>query len=328
MRFRSKLIQLAPHEPETGDDGFKNDVLQGLRQRPKWLDAKYFYDATGSTLYDEICELPEYYPYRTELSILPAITAELRQGDDIHEIVEFGAGSLHKIRILLAGIDTVRRFVPIDISAAHLDAACAQLMAEFAGVDIRPLASDFTAIRALPENTGLQAGAGRIGFFPGSTIGNFGPAEALELLQNFRAVLGPGARLLIGVDRKKAASLLHRAYNDERQITARFNLNLLHRINRELGADFDPAGFEHYAFYNPAQGRVEMHLVSKAPQQVRVAGCVFHFERGESIHTENSYKYSDTEFRRMAHSAGWTIAKRWTDPDELFTVYLLQHAGH
>lgn len=302
------------------NEDFRNHVLQGLGRQQKRLDSKYFYDAAGSALYDEICRLPEYYPFRAELSILPAAAAELSAGAP-SEIVEFGAGSLLKIKILLRGIGTVRRYFPIDISAAHLAAACRQLRAEFATVEVHPVADDFTQLPELPENPGP---GGRMGFFPGSTIGNFGPAEAARLLREFRCVLGEGATLLIGVDRKKAAGLLHPAYNDARNITARFNLNLLRRINRELAADFDPEGFEHYAFYNPAPGRVEMHLVSKRRQQVCIAGHAFNFERGESIHTENSYKYSHTEFSSLAESSGWEVARRWTDGDGLFAVYLLK----
>lgn len=301
------------------EDDFRNHVLWGLGREQKRLDSKYFYDAAGSALYDEICRLPEYYPFRAELSILPAAAAELSARAP-SEIVEFGAGSLLKIKILLRGIGTVRRYIPVDISAAHLAAACRQLRAEFAQVEVHPIADDFTRLPELPEN---PAPGGRMGFFPGSTIGNFGPEEAAALLREFRSALGEGASLLIGVDRKKAAALLHPAYNDARNVTARFNLNLLRRINRELAADFDPEGFEHYAFYNPALGRVEMHLVSRRRQRVRVADRVFEFEPGESIHTENSYKYSHTQFGRMAESSGWEIARRWTDSDGFFAVYLL-----
>lgn len=323
MRARSEPVTLAESGPlrtRSGSDEFRADVLRGLSRQQKCLDSKYFYDAAGSALYDEICGLPEYYPFRAELSILPTVAAALSTRG-ISEIVEFGAGSLFKIKTLLAGIGTVRRYLPIDISAAHLAAACRQLREEFVGIGVLPIADDFTQLPELPENPGPGS---RLGFFPGSTIGNFGPEDAARLLREFRYALGQGARLLIGVDRKKPAGSLHRAYNDARNVTARFNLNLLRRINRELAADFDPDGFEHYAFYNPSQGRVEMHLVSKSRQEARVGGHVFRFERGESIHTENSYKYSHTEFSRMAQSAGWQIAEKWSDRDDFFSVYLME----
>jgi dimethylhistidine N-methyltransferase len=324
VHVRPNPVNLAINE--TGNN-FLDDVLEGLQQKPKRLDAKYFYDETGSELYDEICRLPEYYPYRAELSILPSVAEELST-NDIHEIVEFGAGSLHKIKALLSGIQTVRRFIPIDISAEHLNNACRQLRVEFGQIDILPLVGDFAQLRELPQHPRSKPeGDDRLGFFPGSTIGNFGPAEATDLLQRFRFVLGEGAQLVIGVDQKKAAGLLHHAYNDAQDITASFNLNLLRRINRELQADFDIEWFEHYAFYNPLHGRVEMHLVSKARQKVRVADHVFTFERGESIHTENSYKYSQAEFRRMAENAGWKIKKSWVDENDLFAVYLIKNFG-
>jgi dimethylhistidine N-methyltransferase len=220
---------------------------------------------------------------------------------------------------MLSGIKTVRRFIPVDISAAHLDQACWQLRSEFSRIDICPIMADFTRLQELPE----KSESGRLGFFPGSTIGNFSPADAVDLLKRFNRVLGEGARLLIGVDQKKDASRLHRAYNDAQNVTARFNLNLLRRINRELDADFDLSRFEHYAFYSPMQTRVEMHLVSKIRQKVRVAGCVFRFERGESILTEYSYKYSPSSFRRIAEASGWKIEQRWTDSENLFSVYLM-----
>lgn len=318
MYARSKTVNLVKNEPDRSE--FHDDVLRGLSQKQKQLDAKYFYDEAGSELYDEICRLSEYYPYQAELSILPAVADELSMDYPI-EIVEFGAGSLLKIKTLLAGIKTIRRFIPIDISAEHLDRSCRQLQTEFGSIDILPLVSDFTRLQKLPESPGFKGG--RIGFFPGSTIGNFGPVEAIDLLRKFRVALGEGAKLIIGVDQKKSVSLLHRAYNDERNITARFNLNLLRRINRELQANFDLDGFEHYAFYNPSYGRIEMHLVSKARQDVRVAGRIFRFEYGESIHTENSYKYSQAEFQRMAENAGWNLEKRWVDKNNLFAVYLM-----
>jgi dimethylhistidine N-methyltransferase len=312
------LMQTATLPPV--DDDFRDHVLWGLGLERKRLDSKYFYDAAGSALYDEICNLPEYYPFRAELAILPEVARELR-ADAVSEIVEFGAGSLLKVKVLLSGIGAVRRYLPIDISAAHLTAACRQLRAGFAALGVHPVAEDFTRLPGLPENPGPGS---RLGFFPGSTIGNFGPEAAARLLREFRDLLGAGARLLIGVDCKKDAGLLHRAYNDSQGVTARFNLNLLHRINRELAADFDPENFEHYAFYNPAPGRVEMHLVSRIRQQARVAGRVFGFERGESIHTENSYKYSRAEFESLAGISGWEIARSWTDPDARFAVYLMR----
>ena len=306
---------------ESAGDSFLNDVLQGLGRKQKSLPSKYFYDDAGSRLFDEICGLVEYYPYHTELCMLPEIgrgLAELFKGN--LDIIEFGAGSLVKIRLLLEHLNGIRHYVPVDIAGDYLRRAALELDNDFSNIEVTPIEADFTNPIELPEN---DIGVIRMGFFPGSTIGNFSPSQAVSLLDGFRKSLGKGAWLLIGVDMKKSPSILYRAYNDAAGVTARFNKNLLLRINRELDGTFDVNNFEHYAFYNIQQWRVEMHLVSLVEQKVLVNGVRFSFRCGESIHTENSYKYSSDEFSELALRAGWKIEREWQDADHLFSHYLL-----
>lgn len=307
------------HNPDFLDQ-FADDVLSGLSQPQKRIPSKYFYDSTGSRLFDQICDLDEYYPYRTELSLLPQITQEINSL--IHQpvdVVEFGAGSLVKIRLLLQRLEHIRTFVPIDIAGEHLHKACDLLKHEFKEKTIVPIVGDFTRTVNLPSHLKLP----RLGFFPGSTIGNFSPTEAQVFLANAKKTLGSEAQLLIGVDSKKDPDRLHQAYNDHRGITAAFNLNLLHRINRELNGDFDTDAFYHYAFYNPQQGRIEMHLISRKDQVVNLCNTQFRFSEGESIHTENSHKYTTAEFSQLAGKAGWKIRNSWADEQQLFRVHLL-----
>lgn len=299
---------------------FHEDFVAGLRERriaPKW-----FYDAEGSRLFERICELPEYYPTRTELALLDRHADEFaaRIGPGA-EIVEFGAGASVKVRLLLQALESPRRFVPVDISGEHLAEAAAALRADFPGLAVEPLAADFTASLALPPPVGR-----RIGFFPGSSIGNFEPDEACALLARFRRWLDGGA-LLIGVDLIKEPALLHAAYNDARGVTAAFNLNLLARANRELGAGFDLSAWAHAAFYHPPLRRIEMHLVSRRRQAVCVAGEVFEFDEGDSLHTENSYKYSVDGFRALARRAGFEPGPVWTDAARRFSLHWLEPAG-
>lgn len=305
-------------------DEFRRDVVAGLSKRQKSLPCRYFYDDRGSVLFEQITELPEYYPTRTEAAILTASAAEMvADVPDRAVLVEFGSGSSRKTELLLRHLAGLRAYVMIDVSAGALDDARQRLERTFPLLDVRPIVADFAYPVALAPD--LLA-APKIGFFPGSTIGNLGPPEAQRLLRLFRAVLSPGGRLIVGVDLKKDASVLHAAYNDAAGVTAAFNLNLLARINRELEADFDLAAFAHTALYNARDGRVEMHLVSRKRQSVRVGGCVFDFAEGESIHTENSYKYSIDQFRALAASAGWTPREVWTDPGQLFSVHELVSA--
>lgn len=321
--FQAMDFNLAPLTPVV-DRSFADDVLHGLALPQKQLQAKYFYDQQGSDYFDQICQLPEYYPYQTELDLLPKVATDLASTFTADcTIVEFGAGSLVKIKPLLSAISSIRQFIPIDISGIHLEMACQQLQSDFPDLSVMPVVGDFCFPVKLPQLCHQQ----KIGFFPGSTIGNFCPAQAASFLKNARFTLGPDSCLLIGVDTKKSPLYLHRAYNDAAGITAKFNRNILSRINRELGANFSPAKFEHYAFYNAGQGRVEMHLVSTSEQVVDVLGSSVAFAAGESIHTENSYKYTPDEFCQLALSAGWQVERTWLARQDLFATYLLRNRG-
>jgi dimethylhistidine N-methyltransferase len=304
-------------------DGFRADVIAGLSAHNKAIPAKYFYDTEGSRLFDAITELPEYYPTRTETALLKTHAAEITQiaGPDA-AVVEFGAGSLAKARILLGALENPRIYVPIDLSADYLLAATAALNQDFAHLDVKPVIADFTQPVHLP----LRADADIVGFFPGSTLGNFERRDAKLFLRRAARTLGHGSLLLIGVDTKKDRAVLERAYNDTQGITAAFNLNLLARINRELDGDFDLSMFAHRAFYNERRGRIEMHIESLRDQTVRIGRHAFAFARGETMHTENSYKYAPEEFMALAACAGWSLEKFWTDDRELFAVYLLRAA--
>ena len=308
--------ELPPGAPPRVTD-FEREMLVALSTRPKCISPKYFYDAAGSRLFDRICDLPEYYPTRTEVDLLARhareMTALFGPGADL---VEFGAGSVTKVRLLLDAWEHPGRFIPVDISAEHLADASAQLRRDYPGLQVIPLAADFTRPLALPPHTR------RIGFFPGSSIGNLGPIAAVRFLrQALQSVLGGG--LLIGVDLVKQPARLHAAYNDSAGVTAAFNRNLLVRANLELGAGFDVHAFDHYAFYEPVQQRVEMHLVSRRAQTVCVAGRAFEFAEGESLHTENSYKYTIDGFRQLARRAGFMPGAVWTDDERLFSVHWL-----
>ena len=280
------------------DPVFLADVLDGLSLPQKTIPAKYFYDLAGSCLFDEITRLPEYYPTRTELSILRDQAAEIgRLAPDGAAVIEFGAGSSEKIRVLLDALPGVASYVPVDVSGDFLQAEAERLRADRPGLAVLPVVGDFTRRVVLPD---AIAGQPRIGFFPGSTIGNFEPEMAGWLLGRFAELLGPGALLVLGVDLVKNVAVLDAAYDDAAGVTARFNLNLLSRINRELGADFDLEGFRHRAGFHRDRSRVEMHLVSTQDQDVLIAGERIHFQAGETIHTENSYKYTPDAFGRLA----------------------------
>ena len=307
----------------SGRDAFLADVLAGLRMPRKELPCKYFYDATGSQLFNAICEQPEYYPTRTELAIMrahaPEMGAKLGAGC---QVVEYGSGSSVKTRYLLKHLPRPVVYVPVDVSAEHLMRAASGVRALFPELDVSPVVADFTRPFPLPPTAAPVAR--RIVYFPGSTVGNFTPPRARDVLRGIAELGGPGGALLIGVDLKKDVEVLDRAYNDAAGVTAAFNLNLLARINRELGADFDLLKFRHKAHYNAEFGRVEMHLVSLVAQSVRVAGNVILFAAGETIHTENSHKYTLAEFRTLAGRAGLTRAQVWTDPAGLFSVQLFE----
>ena len=301
---------------------FLQDVLDGLGRPRKTISAKYFYDLEGSRLFEEITRLPEYYPTRTELSILSsradAIAALVPDGATI---VEFGAGSTEKIRILLRALPRLAAYVPVDVSGEFLAAEAARLRADMPDLEVLPVTGDFTGPIRLPAGLGTRS---LVGFFPGSTIGNFEPEMAGDLLARFAELLGPGALLVIGVDLVKDNAVLDAAYDDAAGVTARFNRNLLVRINRELGADFDLDAFAHRAFFDRAKSRIEMHLVSRRDQVVRIAGHEIAFRAGETIHTENSYKYTPASFEALAARAGWSRAELFGDAEGLFAVFVLR----
>ena len=317
--------QVADVEDRSPDlDEFRAAVLEGLSRPQKCLPTKFLYDSEGSRLFEEITRLDEYYLTRTEEELLQGARGELAELIGMKaQLIEFGAGSLQKVRILLGAMDRPAAFVPIDIAHDHLVDAARALGREFPQVAIRPLVADF----AMPLNPALLAGldgARRVAFFPGSTIGNFSPADAATFLTKVARMVGPGGDLLIGVDTKKDPDILFRAYNDSRGVTAAFNRNLLVRINRDLGADFVPARYRHWAPYNDAEGRVEMYLVAEGAQSVSVSGQVVTFADGERIHTENSYKYGIDEFLALARSSGLHPLRTWTDAQELFSVHYLR----
>lgn len=309
-------------EPFSGDvDDFAANVLAGLSKQRKSLPSRFFYDARGSELFEKITRLPEYYPTRTETAILEAHAAEIV--DSVPEggvLVEFGSGSSLKTEILLKELPGLSAYAPIDVSQSALRDAEVRLAARFPDLKVCPILGNFFRAASLPAHI---ARCDKTGFFPGSTIGNFEPRDAVRLLGYFRAVLSPGGRLIVGVDLKKDARTLVSAYDDSAGITAAFNLNLLARINRELEGTFDLDAFQHKALYNAKEGRIEMHLESTRDQEVRIVGRRFHFRAGERIHTENAYKYSIGEFQDLARSARWLPRRVWTDRDEQFSVHEL-----
>jgi dimethylhistidine N-methyltransferase len=302
------------------DRRFRADVLAGLALPQKRLPAKYFYDAVGSRLFERITELPEYYPTRTELGILrthaPAMAARC---GPCCLLVEPGAGALTKVRLLLDRLERPAGYVPVDVSGEHLHAAAVELAEAYPELEVVPVVADFTRsfeVPAIPT-------ARRVVYFPGSTIGNFDPPEADALLRRFAWLAGTGGGLLLGVDLRKDPAVIERAYNDAAGVTAAFNRNILTRINRELGADFDLSMFRHHAFYNAAESRIEMHLVSTRAQRVRLGGATFEFRAGESIHTENSYKYDVVELAPRAAACGLRLEQTWTDARNDFAVLYL-----
>jgi len=303
-------------------DHFAHDLIAALSCAPHSISPKYFYDAPGSQLFDRICKLPEYYPTLTELGILERHVDEIAElMGPAAELVEFGAGSLQKARLLLDAMDAPARYLPIDISGDHLAEAARALVRDYPLLQVQPLVADYTATLTLPAK--LQNAGQRIGFFPGSTIGNFTPDEALRFLRMAAQVLQGGA-LLLGADLIKDPAILHAAYNDAQGVTAAFNLNLLARANRELGADFDLTQFAHSAFYNPPHQRIEMHLMALQHQLVRVCGRSFSLAEGFSLHTENSHKFTLDGLQAMAVEAGFTPGPVWTDPARLFSVHWLR----
>ncbi len=307
------------YEPAAAD--MLQEVLTGLTGNPKTIHPKYFYDERGSKLFEAITRLPEYYLTRTEMHLFDRFLPEIR--DAIGEggcLVEYGAGSSLKIRRLLE-ILRPDAYLPVDISRQHLERTAAELHADFPWLRVYPTCADLTAPLRLPA---LVAGYRKVGFYPGSSIGNFEPDAAAAFLRNVARSLGAGAHLLIGVDRKKDRALLEAAYNDAQGITSDFNLNVLRHLNRALDADFNPDAFRHLAFYNEQAGCIQMFLESRTDQIVRLNGAVIRFAPGETVHTENSYKYDLDEFLALAGSAGFACRCTWSDKDEHFSLILLR----
>ena len=305
---------------------FAADVLDGLRATPKHVPAKYFYDAAGSYLFERITDLPEYYPTRCEMKTLREHAADIAKLiPQSTALVEFGSGSSKKARILLRAAPKLSAYVPVDICGEMIEQEAIELRADFPQLKVLPVTADICKPFELPDEA-KQAPA-HIGFFPGSTIGNFEPHEASAFLRNAANILGTGSKLIIGVDLIKPVEVLNAAYNDAAGVTAKFNLNLLTRINRELGGAFRLNTFEHHAFYNRERHRIEMHLASTKRQKVKVAGETIDFRAGETIHTENSYKYSVESLAALARGVGWLPAGSWTDSDKYFSIQAFTFTG-
>jgi dimethylhistidine N-methyltransferase len=314
-------------QPQSAErSAFEADVLAGLASTPKRLSAKYFYDEVGSHLFERITDLPEYYPTRTEIKILRDHAADIvkliPQGS---ALVEFGSGSSRKARVLLRSAPELAAYVPVDICAEMVEQEARELRADCPGLKVLPVTADICFPFVLPAEA--REAPIRVGFFPGSTIGNFEPHEAAAFLRNAGKILGHGARFIVGVDLIKPAEVLNAAYNDAQGVTAGFNFNLLVRINRELGGNFKLDSFEHHAFYNRERHRIEMHLASLKRQKVKVAGECFEFRAGETIHTENSYKYTPHSLGALARGVGWLPTAVWTDARQYFSIQAFTFAG-
>jgi len=315
-----RAVERAERREDESD--FALCVVDGLSGPHKSLPCRFFYDARGSELFEEITRLPEYYPTRLEIALLEAHAEEIVRGlGEGGALVEFGSGSSRKTEILIARLPRLSVYAPIDVSKTALEGARRRLSGLYPTLSTRAILGDFTHGVALPEDVAQMQ---QLGFFPGSTIGNFAPPEAVDVLRAMRRTLAPGSAFVIGVDLKKDARVLVEAYNDSAGVTAAFNLNLLTRANRELGADFDLAAFHHDAIYDPLRGRIEMHLVSLKEQTVELLGERFHFHARERIHTENSYKFSIEQFSGLARAAGWRVGRFWTDARGWFAIFELR----
>ena len=305
---------------------FYQDVVNGLNSSPKTLPCKYFYDKKGSDLFDQICRTPEYYVTRTEIALLNKILPEIAlMIDPGCDILEFGSGAGQKIRLLLDALRAPASYTPMDISESALMGSVVELRADYPDIDIRPWIGDYT-IDLVDNLEHLSHLTQRVVFFPGSTISNFTLEEAKGFLERVYSWLGENGILLIGVDTIKSEVILNSAYDDAAGVTAEFNLNLLHRIRSELGVEIDPEDFEHQAFFNADKNRVEMHLVARRAHSISFGGKLVHFGKGESIHTENSYKYSPESFQRLAESVGFVVKKSWLDDRKLFSFHFLGRA--
>ena len=320
MRYSN---QFAFYDLAPGEESFRDAVLHGLARPRKAIPCKFFYDARGSALFEQICALPEYYLTRTEIAILERNAAEIATLVGPHcRLIEFGSGASRKVRILLNALDAPVAYVPVDISREHLRQAAARLAADFPGLPVIAVCADYTRPFELPPLSGPPGKT--VGFFPGSTIGNFEPDAVVAFLKHCAKLLGPGGEMLIGSDLKKSPDILNAAYNDAAGTNAAFNLNLLERIKSELGGDLDIDRFAHVAFYNEREGRIELYVKSLADQTIGIAGRRFRCAAGELIHTENSYKYAIPEFHALAARAGFQPVQTWTDPGRLFSVHYLR----
>ena len=306
------------HEAVTSD--FLADVIAGLSHEPRTLPCKYFYDARGAQLFQKICELPEYYITRTEIDILERHGAEIAAelGPNI-ELIGLGTGAGTKTRILIEALDEPAVYMPVDISEKQLYESAAMFRQIFPDLEVLPVCADYLQPVVLP--TPRRSASHKVVYFPGSTLGNFEPNEAADFLRRIARLCGDGGGLLIGVDLQKDPAVIEAAYNDTQGVTADFNLNLLVRANRELGADFDLQSWQHRAIYNPNEGRIEMYLISKAPQVVHINEHAFSFCEGEKILTEYSYKHTTKSFSKLASSAGFKFRRMWTDERRLFGVF-------
>lgn len=320
-------LRFAFHDlrPDTGS--FLDEVIAGLTRARKELPPKYFYDERGCELFEAICDTPEYYLTRAETALMRQRAGDMaRRLGPRCEVIEFGSGSGRKTRILIEALDPAA-YVAVDIAREQLRATAAAFAGDFPRLAVIAVCADYAQPLVLPALDAAKARR-RVVYFPGSTIGNFTPDDAAGFLGNVRTLVGPGGGMLVGVDLKKDAARLNAAYNDAQGVTAEFNLNLLRRINRELGADFDLAAFRHQAFYNEPLGRIEMHLLSLKEQQVKVGGRAIHFHAGETIHTENSCKYSVAGFQALARGAGFEPVECWMDPEQLFGIHYLLSPDH
>ncbi len=323
--MQDRAAALAPlmgfHDLGHEGEDFRTAVLAGLTQPQKQVPAKFLYDARGSQLFDRICELKAYYPTRTEIGLLERHAGEIAEAAGPEAtLIEFGSGSSRKVRILLDALQNAAAYVPIDISRTHLMSAAQALAEDYPGLPVLAVCADYTRDFALPKEV---PDGGPLGFFPGSTLGNFAPTEAAGFLKRLAGLVGPGGGLLIGIDLKKDEAILHAAYNDPEGVTAAFNLNLLERMRRELGAELDLEGFRHEAHYNRARGCIEMHLISRRRQQIVIGEHGFDLEQGETIHTEDSRKYTLDGFRAQAQAAGWRPLEAWVDDRLLFSLHYL-----
>ncbi len=323
--MRMELTKAAPRplepSPHARNPDFTEAVLAGLSLKQKAIPCRFLYDRRGSELFEEITDLPEYYQTRAEVEILTTNAVDIVANvSDGAALVEFGSGSSRKTELIIEALAKLRLYIPIDVSTSALEGARERLSQKFPTLTVIPIVADFSKPVRYP--TALSSVA-KFGFFPGSTIGNLAPAEAVQFLRILKSSLSEHSRLVVGVDLKKETGKLVRAYNDAAGVTAEFNINLLQRINREIEHAFDISTFQHQAIYDPVQGRIEMHLFSLVDQDIKLLGRSFPMRRGESIHTENSYKYTVEEFRELARKSGWAAVRTWTDDQKLFSVHEL-----